>query len=264
MKLGIVGKGVVGTAVYEGLQLLGHTVKIHSRSLGTNIKDLFNTEIIFICVGTPPMEMPKVVAPPAGQPVPRCDTSDVELVCQELEGYKGIVCIKSTVEIGTTDRLQCQYPELKICHSPEFCRTKTATDDFCGRNRLLVVGTDKKEIFDAVVRSHGHYPEMVKMVSRMEAEMIKYMFNCFITLRLCFADDFWQLCQNTGIDYTTVKNAVVRLHDIPSDYLTITEDRRANNEEICFDKDLSALLYIAQEARIDMKTLEACRAKYQK
>ena len=54
MNVGIVGLGVVGSAVRYGLEKLGHNVVGHDIALGTNIEDLVGTEIVFLCVPTPP------------------------------------------------------------------------------------------------------------------------------------------------------------------------------------------------------------------
>ena len=53
MEIGIVGKGVVGSAVFNGLVKIGNKVIVHDKKLDTDISDLVNVEIIFICVPTP-------------------------------------------------------------------------------------------------------------------------------------------------------------------------------------------------------------------
>ena len=107
-KIGIVGLGVVGTAVSCGIKKIGFDVIEHDIKFKTTIFDLAETDVTFICVPTPSLS--------TGQ----CDTSIVEGVVKQLYdiNYEGIVAIKSTVEPGTTDRLQDKFKSLKICFVP--------------------------------------------------------------------------------------------------------------------------------------------------
>ncbi len=101
MKIGIIGKGTVGSAVYEGLEYLGHTMTFFDpKYAGSNMEHVLDTDVIFISVPTDQAANGD------------CDTSIVDNVVAELavNNYTGLVSIKSTVIPGTTDRLQKQYP----------------------------------------------------------------------------------------------------------------------------------------------------------
>ena len=94
MNVGIIGIGVVGGAIRHGFEKLGHNVVVHDVKHKTKIEDVIDTDIVFVCVPTP--------SAPNGD----CDTSIVESVVRELADlkYDGIVCIKSTVKPGTTEK----------------------------------------------------------------------------------------------------------------------------------------------------------------
>ena len=96
IKIGIIGVGVVGDAIKTGFEAVGHKVSVHDLRLDTKINDVLDTEACFLCVPTPPREDGS------------CNTSIVESVIKELTDldYSGIVCIKSTVPPGTTERMQ--------------------------------------------------------------------------------------------------------------------------------------------------------------
>ena len=96
MKIGVIGVGVVGEAVYKGLLDLEHEVLAHDIRMDTKIEDVLSTELCFLCVPTPSKE--------TGE----CDTSIVEEVISQLldMNYSGLICIKSTVAPGTTKKLQ--------------------------------------------------------------------------------------------------------------------------------------------------------------
>ena len=53
MKIGIIGLGVVGSAVEYGMKRLGHKVFVHDTKLKTTISDILHTDICYICVPTP-------------------------------------------------------------------------------------------------------------------------------------------------------------------------------------------------------------------
>ena len=91
-KIGIIGVGVVGSAVKFGLEQLGHKVKVHDIKLDTKIIDVLDCELCYICVPTPSDE--------EGE----CNTFIVKSVIDELtlNNYKGIIAIKSTIVPGTT------------------------------------------------------------------------------------------------------------------------------------------------------------------
>ena len=105
MKIGIVGLGVVGSAVKYGLEKLGHNVLSHDIALGTSIEDLLGSQIVFLCVPTPSNDDGS------------CNTSIVKEVIDELHKleYSGIIAIKSTVSPGTTQSLIQKHNNNRIC-----------------------------------------------------------------------------------------------------------------------------------------------------
>ena len=53
MKIGIIGLGIVGSAVDYGLRMLGHKTYPHDIKLNTTVNDVIDTEICYICIPTP-------------------------------------------------------------------------------------------------------------------------------------------------------------------------------------------------------------------
>jgi UDPglucose 6-dehydrogenase len=185
MKIGLLGRGTVGKAVYEGLEYLGHEMSFFDPAYeGSRIDDVLGTECVFICVPTDQA--------PNGD----CDTSIVDRVVKELDdhGYTGLVSIKSTVIPGTTDRLQKQHPRLRISMVPEFLRAKSALADFVYNHDLLVVGTYTREDADLLVEIHGSFPENIARVTPTEAEVIKYFNNVHHAMSVTFANITYDVC----------------------------------------------------------------------
>jgi UDP-glucose 6-dehydrogenase len=133
MKIGIIGLGVVGNAVMEGLRQIDQEVSYYDIKFpDTSLLDILNTEIVFVCVPTNSTVEGK------------CDTSIVESVVEQLmlAEYTGIVAIKSTVIPNTTKKLIEKYNNQDICFVPEFLRQRCALADYHDNHDVLVIGTD--------------------------------------------------------------------------------------------------------------------------
>ena len=111
---------MVGKAVRAGLEKIGNRIFVHDLNMDTSVRDIIPTEIIFICVPTPQGDDGS------------CDTSNVQSVLKDLSdiNYKGIVAIKSTVEVGFTNSMIDKFKNLTICFVPEFLRERCAVEDF--------------------------------------------------------------------------------------------------------------------------------------
>jgi UDP-glucose 6-dehydrogenase len=99
MKIGIVGKGFVGTAISKGFESQGHKTICHDVRLETRITDVLDTPITYVCVPTPSADNGE------------CDTSIVYSVLRELYNlkYKGKVCVKSTVKPGSINKWREEF-----------------------------------------------------------------------------------------------------------------------------------------------------------
>jgi UDPglucose 6-dehydrogenase len=230
MNIGIVGVGVVGSAIRYGFEKLGHDVKVHDLLLNTSLSDVFDTEVCYICVPTPSKDDGA------------CDTSIVEEVVSELssKGYTGTVAVKSTVTPGTTQRLIEQFSDLSICFVPEFLRERCAETDFTENHDLCIVGTSSYEVFNLIKDSHGKYPKEVRMVTPTEAELCKYFNNTFNSTLITFANSFFEICESLNSSYTTVKDCMVTIDHIPDKYLDCNKSFRGFGG-MCLPKDTKAL-----------------------
>ena len=235
MKIGIIGLGVVGKAVYQGLGQVGNDMHFYDIAYpNTSINSVANTDIIFICV-------------PTNTTNGQCDLSQVYQTVQSLDSlsYNGIIAIKSTVLPGTTNSLISQYPKLKICMVPEFLRAKSALADFINNHDVLVVGTDNNDIYSQVVASHGIIPKSAIRIMPTEAEIVKYFSNLYNALRIVFANNMFEVCQKTDSNYQNVLQAVTKKHGIPPDYLLCSSTYRGFGG-LCLPKDTEAFASFAQ------------------
>jgi UDPglucose 6-dehydrogenase len=247
MNIGIVGLGIVGSAVRHGFEKLGHRVTGHDIRDATRLEDVLDSEIVYLCLPTPQGEDG------------RCDTSVIEDVTGALlddHRYGGIVAIKSTVTPGTTVKLQEKFMTEKICHVPEFLRERAAIVDFTDNHDLCVIGTDSDEVFEKVKESHGYYPKQFVKLSPTEAEISKYFNNIYNAMLITFANGFYELCEATGADYTKVKNAMVQRDHIYNKYLDCNDNIRGFGG-MCLPKDTAAITAFAKELGLPMDLFRA-------
>ena len=245
MRIGIVGIGVVGGAIRYGLEKLGHSVAFHDTSYETEITDIIDTDICFICVPTPVNDDGS------------CDTSIVEsVVCELIDyEYKGTIAIKSTVGPGTTLHLKEKYKIDKICFVPEFLRERCAVTDFTENHEICIIGTSDKDIYNNIVECHGKYPNRFIQVSETEAELCKYFHNIYNATLITFANSFYEVCKAMDVDYTKIKNAVATQSHISDMYLDCNDSFRGFGG-VCLPKDTQAIDSLCKELGIDVKFFE--------
>ena len=241
MKIGIVGLGIIGSACKFGFEKLGHQVIGHDITLDTQLSDVLESEIVYVCVPTPSNEDGS------------CDTSIVEEVVLQLNKleYKGVVAIKSTVKPTTTVTLQ-EKVKFHLCFVPEFLRERCAITDFTENHDLLAIGTKNKEVYHIVVRCHGNYPKSTVILDPTEAEMLKYYSNVFNALKITFANEMYEVCQKIGANYTKIKDAFVKRGTTKDIYLDVNDNFRGY-AGMCLPKDTKALDALVKELNLDLK-----------
>lgn len=236
MKVGIVGVGMVGSAVRHGFTRIGHEVSVFDKKLPeTSIDNVISTDVVFISVPTPQAADGS------------CDVSIVEGVVDSLaqKNYKGLVTIKSTVEPGTTERLAQKHSKLRLSFCPEFLRERAMYVDFVENNDVCIIGTFNKEDAELLKEVHGELPKQFSFVSPTEAELAKYFFNVFNALRIVYANQFYDVCKAVGANYNNVKNAMVKHRNVQNVYLDCNENFRGFGGA-CLPKDTSAMAEFAK------------------
>jgi len=245
MKIGIIGLGVVGNAVKHGLEKIGHEVPTYDiKHLDTKLADVLDTELCFISVPTP--------CDADGA----CDTSVVASVVQDLEraAYRGLVVIKSTVTPGTTDHLS-KSTSLRLAFCPEFLRERAAYTDFVENHDVCAIGAYAHVDFELIRLAHGTLPKNVVHLTPTEAELTKYFSNIFNALRIIFANEFYDVAQALGADYTKIKNAMVNRSNITDVYLDCNENFRGFGG-VCLPKDTQAFASLVKQLGLDLKLFE--------
>lgn len=247
MKVGIIGRGTVGDAVYNGLIGQGHQVSFFDPKFpDSRLDDVLDTECVFISVPTD--------STTEGD----CDTSIVERCIADLNsaGYKGFIGIKSTVVPGTTDRMIAQYPNLRIGCVPEFLRARMALADFVYNHDLLVIGVNNDADFELVQKIHGFIPRNVCRMKPIEAEIVKYFNNVHHAVQVTFGNIIYEICQAMGADYNQIYGAITKRDCINPHYLLVNENFRGFGGH-CLPKDTKALNRLLKKLNLDFGMIEA-------
>lgn len=255
MKVGIVGQGFVGSAIREGLSKF-HSVMTydvdHSRSMAVSLSQVVdNSEIIFVCLPTP---MKKT-----GQ----CDIRILEDSISEINSIAGpsskskkVVVIKSTVPPGTTDMLNEKYENIKIVFSPEFLTEANSYDDFKNQTRIIIGGDGAKKVKQMFRKP---FPDIPIVVTKSNtAEMVKYFINCFLSSKVTFANQMYDVCNRLDIDYDKVTEYALLDKRIGGSHLAVPgPDGDRGYGGHCFPKDMAAMIYAAKEVDVDTSLLES-------
>lgn len=248
--IGVVGQGFVGSAIREGLkshyELLTYDLD-EDKCNSTHEELCKDADIIFVCLPTP---MRKDGS---------CDTRILEgelaLIDWEISTLKHtnvrkkqnpVVVIKSTIPPGTTDNLieGLKFKEIDVCFSPEFLTEANSFNDFKNQNRI-VIGSNNSNAADLVEKMFAPvFPkaDIVKTTPK-NAEMCKYFINCFLASKVTFANQMFDICQSTGIDYDSVVKLALHDKRIGRSHLMVPGpdgDRGFGGH--CFPKDLAAMI----------------------
>lgn len=220
-------------------------------------------EVQLIAVGTP--------SKPDGSVELNYLHTVVRNIASRMTSFKLIVN-KSTVPVGTahqvkkrvTEILQQRHQsiEFAVASNPEFLKEGDAINDFMHPDRI-VIGTDCKKaetLLKQIYQPFNHNHERVLVMDIASAELTKYAANAMLATKISFINELANLAERLGADIEQVR-------------LGIGSDPRIGYHFIhpgcgyggsCFPKDMSALMHIAKEVKLETTLLQAVdRVNYQ-
>jgi UDPglucose 6-dehydrogenase len=259
-KIGVIGQGFVGSAVREGMQNYFdvRTFDINGLCNEPSLDELVHqVNEIFLCLPTPMRK--------SGE----CDLSIVRECLQDIsdivEYYQKenfIVIIKSTIPPGTTEQLNKEFKFLHIVFNPEFLTEANAVEDYKNQNRIIVGGerphiSRVKQIFSKA------FPTVpIIKTSSTIAEMIKYVTNTFLTVKVSYANEIYQVCQAMDIDYDKVIEYARYDNRLGNSHWSVPgPDGDFGYGGHCFPKDIAALTHVAKQLEVDTTMLTATMTK---
>ena len=249
--VGIVGKGFVGGAMYENFKEVFNVLVWDTDETKRNVAtfdDFVNdSDIIFVCVPTPMKDDGS------------CDTHIVSSVIGDIARVdrRKYVVIKSTVTPGTTEQLASDL-NMTIGFNPEFLTEANAHNDFRFQ-QLIVIGADDSGIATVMTQLYSEFnskvenPAYVIRRTTKEAEMFKYLANCFLATKVIFANEFKNLCDKTDVDYNRIAEIAVLDKRLGKTHWKVPgPDGKHGFGGSCFPKDTSALLRHAEELGVSL------------
>ncbi len=211
------------------------------------------SEIIFICVGTPPKDNGET------------DLSQVEAAARQIggciESYKVIVN-KSTVPVGTGDLVSRIINEHKrgdvefdVVSCPEFLREGSAIQDSLSPDRI-VIGAPNKQVAMKLIELYSTLERPMLITDVRSAEIIKYASNAFLCTKISFINAIADLCELTGADVADVAKGIGADRRIGSDFLSAGLGFGGS----CFPKDLESLIKSGEAIGYDFRMLKEVAA----
>ena len=242
--------------IYEpGLdELVERNTKAERLSFSTDVgKTIRDSEVIFIAVSTPQSEN--------GEADISAVKAVAKIIGQNLNNRK-VVCTKSTVPIGTgklvTSIINENNPEkmeFDYVSNPEFLREGSAVKDFLWPDRL-VIGTKSDwgfEVMRDVYRPLYINETPIVNTTVETAELIKYASNAFLSLKISYINEISALCEKVGADVHVVAKTMGSDGRISPKFLHPGPGFGGS----CFPKDTSALVSMAQNENVPMRTIQA-------
>jgi UDPglucose 6-dehydrogenase len=256
MKIGLIGKGFVGDAVYQNLknehEFLIYDIDKEKANVH-NMRDVIHgAKIIFVALPTP---MKKDGS---------CDLSIIYNAMAQIDYWynNNIIILKSTIIPGTCEKILKIHPKLKIVFSPEFLTEANYIEDFKNCNRIILGGdiedtTECSKMFKTVFSKKDYL-----FTNHRTAEMVKYFINNFLSLKVIFANEMKQICDSSGIVYDEVKDLALFDKRIGSSHLMVPgPDGELGFGGTCFPKDLNAMIDYAISIGVEPELLNTAWEK---
>ncbi len=206
------------------------------------------SEIIFICVGTPPK--------PTGEADLTSVFAAAEDIAKNMVGYK-VVVTKSTVPPGTNKKVaeivEKYKPEgssFAIASCPEFLREGTAINDTLHPDRV-VIGTTSDRALTLLTDLHKSIDGKIVACNVETAELIKYASNSLLSTKISFANAIAMLSEKVGADAEKVLDGVGLDRRLGRSFLSPGVGYGGS----CFPKDVKALIALSKERGYDFKLL---------
>ena len=260
IKLGIIGYGFVGQAVANGFNIASSgkdTILYYDKFKDSTPIDevIKKSEFIFVCLPTP-MKQDKsgIDLSIIEQSIPEI-TKYTDNTDEQSSSSSKIVVIKSTVTPGTTAALEKKYPKTAFAFNPEFLTEANFLEDFLNADRTVIGANNDLVSRRVAVIFKQRFPKTtIFQTDPTTAEAVKYFANAFLSLKVTFANFFYDYCQKIGIKYEEVKKMAAFDRRIVDAHLEVTTLRGFGGK--CFPKDLVAIMGEFKKAGVDLSILE--------
>ena len=281
--IAVIGQGFVGGSLTTVFSERNFEVFVHDKTgkvsaggkqpettegvFPSNVREFVNacekskdfSKVYFVCLPTPMYEDGSA------------DLSIVEGVLAQLAETPGdrIAVVKSTVPPGSTERWNKKFNEqgLHVVFNPEFLTEANAIDDMRNQNRIILGGprpwiNSVKQVFQSA------FPKVPLIkTSSTTAEMVKYVTNNFLTVKVSFANEMYQVCEaldksGLNVDYDKVIEYAKYDSRLGSSHWSVPgPDGSFGYGGHCFPKDVNAMIDVAKTLGVKPTILKAAWEK---
>ena len=223
MNLLLIGFGIVGQAVYEGL-VENNTIDILDIEPNDDI-DYSSYDGIIICLPTP--------QGPRGE----CDDMLVEqyITTIRMEVPAVPILIKSTISIGLVELLE---DDQEVTYNPEFLTEADSNKEFCHQKFAIFGGHHCRSWYELYINS-GIKIDKVRFTSMKNAAYAKYTINSFLATKVIFFNELYNMYCDDGFDELT---EIVAMDEriVKSHMMVPGSDREFGFGGMCLPKDTLA------------------------
>ena len=253
-KINLLQEGKI--SIYEpGLsELVIKNLKNKRLKFSTDLKkSIRDSNIIFICVGTPTKKGNS-----------SADLSQIFNVAKQISysinKFK-IIVTKSTVPVTTGDKIEKilskknKKKKFSIVSNPEFLREGEAIRDFMYPDRIVIGSNDNKpsrilkNLYNPLISKGAQYFK----TSRRAAELIKYASNSFLATKITFINEIANLCEKTRINIEDISIGMGLDKRIGSRFLRTGPAYGGS----CFPKDTKAIISTANKFKINLSIIKS-------
>ena len=280
MNIVVVGVGYVGLITGLGLSHLNHKVQfvdidsekikklnnklppfyepkldeyLNDEVVGRNVTfsdnydEIFwdNVDIIMVCVQTPSLDTHKV------------DTSFLNKVFEAIQHRSTrdtVICIKSTIHPDALKDVikSSKLSEESLVFNPEFLREGTAFSDFFNPDRI-VIGSKNELNARKVYELYSKIDSEVIFTNPVSSQLIKYLSNAYLPLRLSFVNEATQIIKELGGDLTQTLQGIGMDKRIGLDYFRPSPGWGGS----CFPKDVSEVVSISKSKKLEIPLISS-------
>ena len=192
-KIGFIGIGWIGKHYADDFERRGYDVIRYdvTKKYKDNQGFIKKCDIVFIAVPTP-------------STVNGFDDTILIDAIEKNTIANQIIVIKSTIQVGTTNKLQTMFPNRYILHSPEFLTEKTAPYDVANPDRNIIGFTDTSQNVAGRVMVTLPPAPYEAIVPCREAELVKYAGNCWFYMKVMLINAVYDIASQYGLDYDNI------------------------------------------------------------
>mgnify|MGYP000870721028 CR=1 FL=1 len=282
MKISVAGAGYVGLVTAVCLAEVGHDVtcvdidehKINMLKIGKSpifeegLEDLMfkNQErLSYTTNSSASYKNPDVIIIAVGTPEKRDGSANLTFVYEVAHKIAAnverdcVVVIKSTVPIGTNDKIETMIKEnlrhevrIEVVSNPEFLAQGSAINDTLNASRI-VIGAESDNARNILINVYEAFNQPMVVTDRRSAEMIKYASNDFLALKISYINEIANLCEIVGANIQDVAYGMGLDPRIGNMFLQAGVGYGGS----CFPKDTKALHWLANFFDYELKTIKA-------